>query len=86
MNRKNSVEETMQIPLNAQKYLPEFKKLSLEEEQKKDEIKEGFMSSSTDFKRIEIIGQGSSGIVEKAIYMPKNQVVALKVRIKFCLF
>jgi hypothetical protein len=36
------------------------------------------------FKILGVIGQGSSGFVEKAIYEPKNQLIALKVN--FCFF
>lgn len=58
----------------------ELKKKSLSEDDKKENEFENLMATkTTDFKRLGLIGQGSSGFVEKAIYIPKNLVVALKV-------
>lgn len=57
----------------------QIKKKSLDTEKKVEDLKEEIMASSSNFKRMGFIGQGSSGLVEKALYIPKNLIVALKV-------
>ena len=61
------------------------KEILSEKEFKETDLNEG-ISKSSDFKRIGFIGQGSSGIVEKALYVPKNMIVALKVKQKNIVF
>lgn len=72
--------KTIDVCLNKpQLKFEQIKKKSLDTEKKVDDLKEEIMASSSKFKRLGFIGQGSSGLVEKALYIPKNLVVALKV-------
>jgi len=76
---KKLFEDSIKLPVNPIQESQEKKKKKKEEELKTNDVQEEIMSTSSDFKRIGFIGQGSSGLVEKALYIPKNLIVALKV-------
>ena len=78
-NKKKLFEDNNKSPIIPIKEQNEKIITKGEEETKKPDFNEEIMSSSSDFKRIEFIGQGSSGLVEKALYIPKKLIVALKV-------
>jgi hypothetical protein len=92
MKKNNSTNSSSENESNKQKFFEEIAKVTTKSEQansQKKEItteefkgidsKDEILTSSSDFKRICFIGQGSSGLVEKALYIPKNLIVALKV-------
>lgn len=78
-NKKKLFEDNNKSPIIPIREQNEKNSTKGEEETKNTDFKEEIMSSSNDFKRIEFIGQGSSGLVEKALYIPRSLIVALKV-------
>ena len=82
-NKTKLFEDNNKLPINPIQEQNEKPKPKGDEETKTADFNEEIMSSSSDFKRIQFIGQGSSGLVEKALYIPKNLIVALKVLCPF---
>ena len=83
INKKKLFEDTNKTITKTEQEKNKKKDVSVLDEEIKEikemETQEEMMSSSADFKRICFIGQGTSGLVEKALYIPQNLIVALKV-------